>query len=161
MDILDLVVTYLKTEVSGNIAMQLLLAAIFMDFLTGMARATTERKWNSTVGINGWIRHGIVVIMTFVVAFFSVHFEAAWFGIAFTLAFAYEYLISILENWSLAGYKIPSGVEVLLDKLPYPAKSEDSGEGIEHDKNDACKLKKVADRFVGEKGDDIEDGTEK
>lgn len=153
MDTLQTAGSHVLTIFESNIAVQLLLSAILIDFLTGMARATKERKWNSTTGLNGWIRHGLIVLLTILVITFSEMFGASWFGFSFTLIFSWEYLISIMENWVLAGYEIPRALKQLLNKLPHQELR--NGFDIDqlselHDKNDPGKLDRLQERFTKE-----------
>lgn len=115
--------------------------------MTGLARAINERKLNSTTGINGWVRHGLVIIITCIVSYFAVELNAVWFSYAFAVGFIIEYVISIAENWHLMGYKLPDNIINMLDKLNAPEFKELNLK-IKHDKNDDDKLKELGKRMV-------------
>lgn len=145
--------TYIEVAISNDIIFQLLLASIFIDFITGISRACNERKLNSTTGLNGLLRHGLVVIITGIVYYFSHEMDAEWFSHAFALAFILEYVISVVENWGLSGYKLPQSIAKLLDKLPQP---DFSGFNTIHDKNDEDRIYELGKVFKNEnnkKGD--------
>lgn len=131
---------FFNESMDNDILFQILLATILVDFLTGIARAAKERELNSTAGINGLMRHGLVIIMTVIVSYFSVKLDADWFKYAFTAGFAIQYVLSISENWALAGYIMPPNIRDYLSKLELL--------DFEHDKNDENKLEKIKDSFT-------------
>lgn len=140
---------------NNDVVFQILLIVITIDFITGVARGIRDRKFNSTTGINGWIRHGIVIIVTSVVHYFSTVLGAGWFSYAFATGFIVEYIASIAENWGLLGYPLPDNVAEILDKLDAP-KFKD----VKHDKNDDDKLKKLGNKLFdnkNDKGDDVDE----
>lgn len=138
---------YVADSLDNDVIFQILLISIIIDFITGFARAVSERKVNSTTGINGWIRHGLVIIITSVVSYFASVLGANWFSYAFAIGFIIEYIVSIAENWDLLGYPLPKNIKEMLDKLNAP-KFKDFSITIEHDKNNDNKLKELNERLV-------------
>lgn len=143
---------------------QLLLATILFDFLTGVARAVHEGKLNSTVGINGLIKHSIVVMLALTLGHFTGGTNMAWFGHSIVVGFAGQNLVSLMENWSLAGHEIPQALYDVLAKLPNSeltdAIRKELGDGVAievereepyHDKNSEEKLKMIQDKFTDKK----------
>lgn len=72
---------------------------------------------NSTIGINGLIRHGLVIIISYVVIYFSQKTGAHEQAALFITAFSVSYVISIIENWTLAGYMVPPVILKYISKL--------------------------------------------
>lgn len=130
----------------NNIIFYLLITAILLDIFLGSLRALKEKKWNSTVGINGILRKTAMIgssifliiidsILKIDLLFFIPKeitnilklnevgiFEL--FGIMFIL---YE-ITSILKNMVLCGLPIPQKIKIAIEKLLNNLTSETGGE---------------------------------
>jgi len=130
----------------NNIIFYLLIATILLDVFLGSLRALKERKWNSTVGINGILRKSAMIgssifliiidsILKIDLLFFIPKeitntlklnevgiFEL--FGIMFIL---YE-ITSILKNMVKCGLPIPKKIKTTIEKLLNNLTSETGGE---------------------------------
>lgn len=130
----------------NNIIFYLLITAILLDIFLGSLRALKEKKWNSTIGINGILRKTAMIgssifliiidsILKIDLLFFIPKeitnilklnevgiFEL--FGIMFIL---YE-ITSILKNMVLCGLPIPKKIKITIEKLLNNLTSETGGE---------------------------------
>ena len=130
----------------NNIIFYLLITAILLDIFLGSLRALKEKKWNSTVGINGILRKTAMIgssifliiidsILKIDLLFFIPKeitnalklnevgiFEL--FGIMFIL---YE-ITSILKNMVKCGLPIPKRIKTKIEKLLNNLTSETGGE---------------------------------
>ena len=130
----------------NNIIFYLLITTILLDIFLGSLRALKEKKWNSTVGINGILRKTTMIgssifliiidsILKIDLLFFIPKeitqilklnevgiFEL--FGIMFIL---YE-ITSILKNMVLCGLPIPQKIKITIEKLLKNLTSETGGE---------------------------------
>ena len=130
----------------NNIIFYLLVTAILLDIFLGSLRAMKEKKWNSTIGINGILRKTAMIgssifliiidsILKIDLLFFIPKeitnilklnevgiFEL--FGIMFIL---YE-ITSILKNMILCGLPIPKKIKTTIEKLLNNLTSETGGE---------------------------------
>ena len=130
----------------NNIIFYLLVTTILLDIFLGSLRALKERKWNSTVGINGILRKTAMIgssifliiidsILKIDLLFFIPKeitntlklnevgiFEL--FGIMFIL---YE-ITSILKNMVKCGLPIPKRIKTTIEKLLNNLTSETGGE---------------------------------
>ena len=130
----------------NNIIFYLLITTILLDIFLGSLRALKERKWNSTVGINGILRKSAMIgssifliiidsILKIDLLFFIPKeitntlklnevgiFEL--FGIMFIL---YE-ITSILKNMVKCGLPIPKRIKTTIEKLLNKLTSETGGE---------------------------------
>lgn len=130
----------------NNIIFYLLITTILLDIFLGSLRALKERKWNSTVGINGILRKTAMIgssifliiidsILKIDLLFFIPKeitntlklnevgiFEL--FGIMFIL---YE-ITSILKNMVKCGLPIPKKIKTTIEKLLNNLTSETGGE---------------------------------
>lgn len=130
----------------NNIIFYLLIATILLDVFLGSLRALKERKWNSTIGINGILRKSAMIgssifliiidsILKIDLLFFIPKeitntlklnevgiFEL--FGIMFIL---YE-ITSILKNMVKCGLPIPKKIKTTIEKLLNNLTSETGGD---------------------------------
>lgn len=130
----------------NNIIFYLLITTILLDIFLGSLRALKEKKWNSTVGINGILRKTAMIgssifliiidsILKIDLLFFIPKeitntlklnevgiFEL--FGIMFIL---YE-ITSILKNMVKCGLPIPKKIKTTIEKLLNNLTSETGGE---------------------------------
>ena len=130
----------------NNIIFYLLITTILLDVFLGSLRALKEKKWNSTVGINGILRKTAMIgssifliiidsILKIDLLFFIPKeitntlklnevgiFEL--FGIMFIL---YE-ITSILKNMVKCGLPIPKKIKTTIEKLLNNLTSETGGE---------------------------------
>lgn len=130
----------------NNIIFYLIITTILLDIFLGSLRALKERKWNSTVGINGILRKTAMIgssifliiidsILKIDLLFFIPKeitnalnlnevgiFEL--FGIMFIL---YE-ITSILKNMVKCGLPIPKKIKTTIEKLLNKLTSETGGE---------------------------------
>ena len=130
----------------NNIIFYLLVTAILLDIFLGSLRALKEKKWNSTLGINGILRKTAMIgssifliiidsILKIDLLFFIPKeitntlklnevgiFEL--FGIMFIL---YE-ITSILKNMVKCGLPIPKKIKTTIEKLLNNLTSETGGE---------------------------------
>jgi len=130
----------------NNIIFYLLIATILLDVFLGSLRALKEKKWNSTVGINGILRKtamiGSSIFLIIIDSMLKIDllffipkeitntlklnevgiFEL--FGIMFIL---YE-ITSILKNMVKCGLPIPKKIKTTIEKLLNNLTSETGGE---------------------------------
>lgn len=97
------------------------LAVIILDIFTGYTKSflttDTTAKTQSTKGLNGLIKHGLVILIILVLypLMTAIGYESyANIVVAFYIL---NYAISILENLGQAGIKYPSWLKNKLGKL--------------------------------------------
>ena len=85
----------------------LYIATLGVDILTGNIVAMYQRKWNSSTGINGTLRHlalGTVMFILLPMISFTTNISGIANGVMFYIIA--QYTISILENLSALGLEI-------------------------------------------------------
>ena len=85
----------------------LYIATLGVDILTGNIVAMYQRKWNSSTGINGSLRHlalGTVMFILLPMISFTTNISGIANGVMFYIIA--QYTISILENLSALGLEI-------------------------------------------------------
>ena len=130
----------------NNFIFYLLITTILLDVFLGSIRALKEKKWNSTIGINGILRKtamiGSSIFLIIIDSLLKIDllffipkeitnitkinevgiFEL--FGIMFIL---YE-ITSILKNMVLCGLPIPKRIKTTIEKLLNNLTSETGGD---------------------------------
>lgn len=125
----------IMTMIQAHSFFVVLLYAIILDTVLGVGRALKERKFNSSVGIDGAIRKVLmlscVVILMFIDAI--VHMDLLFMipeeylqiiGISklgicelFSLLFILYEIVSILKNMHLCGLPIPYRIKLAVQKF--------------------------------------------
>lgn len=119
---------------NSKYTLKIILLLIALDVILGSIRALKERKWNSTVGINGLLRKGAMIVcaIAFIILDYMLKINLLFFvpdeianflhlnncglnelfGIMFILCEA----TSILKNMVLCGLPIPAKLKEVLEK---------------------------------------------
>lgn len=118
-----------------NLFFKIVLLAVILDTVLGVLRAIKERKFNSTVGINGAIRKvamvisGAILMASDTITHFDLLFMVpekyiSYMGIEkmgacefFCLLFVLYEIVSILKNMVLCGLPVPAKLKKLVEKF--------------------------------------------
>lgn len=99
--------------------------AVTIDIITGFIKSIVTRGTNSTKGLDGLIKHSLLMLIaltTYPVA------EAAGFKIVgdmFITSYTVIYAVSIIENMGQMGIKIPAPIKKYIYKLSDEYNKED------------------------------------
>lgn len=101
---------YLSTfiEVVQSPIFMLFLSCVVVDILLGNIRAFVKGGYNSDIGIKGTLKHaGMISFILLVLpnAMFFLNLGGELNGLI--LYFVFQYIMSIIENLALLGFKIP------------------------------------------------------
>lgn len=95
------------TELMHSMVFWIFIAVIVIDVLTGKAKALKYQVLDSSVGLNGTMKHVIVIIIAVTISIFSRIAGLPEFSIGIKLFFVFEYLTSIIENLDVLGIPLP------------------------------------------------------
>ena len=130
----------------NNIIFYLLITTILLDIFLGSLRALNERKWNSTIGINGILRKTAMIgssiflividsilkidLLFFIPKEITEIIKLNEIGIfeLFAIMFILYEITSILKNMVLCGLPIPKRLKSKIEKLLNDLTSETGGE---------------------------------
>ena len=130
----------------NNIIFYLLITTILLDVFLGSLRALNERKWNSTIGINGILRKTAMIgssifliiidsilkidLLFFIPKEITETIKLNEIGIfeLFALMFILYETTSILKNMVLCGLPIPRRIKTKIEKLLNDLTSETGGD---------------------------------
>ena len=107
-------------------AMQLLIIAMVVDYMTGVAVAAVWHKsaksengaLESRAGFKGLIRKGCIIALVLVAHYMDLAIGTQYIRDALVIGFAANEIISILENLSLMGVQYPEIIKRALDIMP-------------------------------------------
>ena len=101
-----------------DIALQLLLSMIILDYVTGLCKAIYHKKLNSSVGIKGIIKKiGYLIIVAVSVILDRVTGDTGAIRTLVIYFFVANEGISILENWASMELPLPTKLTTLLEQL--------------------------------------------
>lgn len=117
--ILGMLLTYVVYLLGGiDIAMQCLLIAIMLDYLSGMIKAFNLKQLSSKVGFKGIMKKvGVLLIVMLGVLVDRVTGDTGAIRTLVIYYFVANEGLSIIENLSLAGVPIPKGLKKALKAL--------------------------------------------
>ncbi|MGM0259361.1 phage holin family protein [Enterococcus sp. AZ102] len=101
----------------SNVYIQIFLWAVFIDIVTGLAKAFTGKSAHSTKGLQGLIKHLLVVILVTIAYPYLKILGLESFATAFVWFYVAIYGISIVENLDQLGIKVPNFVKQRLEKI--------------------------------------------
>ncbi len=97
--------------------LQILIWAIIIDVVSGYAKAFKLKKYNSTIGINGLIRHILVLFIMTIIGVYARALNQLPISIGICCFFIANYVLSIIENFDELGIKFPSWVRKFFEKM--------------------------------------------
>lgn len=113
-------------ELTQTMTFWALISVIILDILSGKAKAMKHKVIDSTIGLNGILKHSVVLLMLIILGVFSR--IAGFEQISLTIALFYilEYITSIMENLDALGVPLPEQVKIYFNRMrqQYDAKVE-------------------------------------
>lgn len=100
-----------------NPEVNLLLALILCDVLTGIVKSAVNKKLSSSIGIAGLLKHTLVGVIMVAVSLFAPLYGVEEFARMLILFYCLQYALSIVENWVLIGLPVPDFLYQMLDKV--------------------------------------------
>lgn len=101
-----------------DIALQLLISVIVLDYITGLFKAIYNKKINSSVGLKGIIKKiGYLIIVAVSVILDKIAGNSGAIRTLVIYFFVANEGISILENWGGMGLPLPQKIFDVLEQL--------------------------------------------
>lgn len=122
----------LSIEVMRDVVMQVftcpvfyfLLGSMLLDLFTGVGKAFVTGTYSSSVGIDGVVRHSMVLLLSIFLGFFFRIFSMTPIALTITGVLALNYTVSVLENIQAAGGNLPDSVKNLFLQMRDKAEEE-------------------------------------
>lgn len=101
-----------------DIALQILITVIVLDYITGVFKAIYNKKINSSVGLKGIIKKlGYLIIVAVAVILDKIAGNTGAIRTLVIYFFVANEGISILENWGGMGLPLPQKIFDMLEQL--------------------------------------------
>lgn len=94
-----------------------LISVIILDILTGKAKSIKHKIIDSTIGLNGALKHSIVLLMLIIFGVFARIAGFEHIGLTIALFYILEYITSILENLDALGIPLPDQVKIYFNRM--------------------------------------------
>lgn len=100
-----------------NAMMHIFFVLVITDLFTGVGKALLKKKANSTIGLNGLIRHSTIMFIVVVLNIYLPIFHLAIYATGMNIFFSIQYLGSVIENMGEIGIKLPPAFLAYFEKL--------------------------------------------
>ena len=101
-----------------DIALQVLVTVVILDYITGVCKAISDKKVNSTVGLKGIVKKlGYFIIVAVSVILDKITGNTGAIRTLVIYFFVANEGISILENWGGMGLPLPKKIFDVLEQL--------------------------------------------
>lgn len=101
-----------------DIALQMLLIIILLDYITGICKAIHNKKLNSEIGLKGIVKKvGYLIIVAVAVILDRIAGNTGAIRTLVIYFFVANEGISILENWGAMGLPLPQKLTETLEQL--------------------------------------------
>ena len=105
------------TEIMHSMTFWIFISVIVIDILTGKAKALKYHVLDSSVGLNGTMKHMVVIIIAITISIFTRVAGLPEFSVGVKIFFIFEYLTSIIENLDLLGIPLPNFVTQYFNRI--------------------------------------------
>lgn len=96
---------------------QVLIIIIFFDVVTGVAKAIKQKRVNSKIGINGIIRHMVVIMIQTIVGLYSRVLGVDIVSYGLCVSFIGFYGLSLMENFDAIGVPFPKQFRAMFEQM--------------------------------------------
>ena len=105
------------TEIMHSMTFWIFISVIVIDILTGKAKALKYHVLDSSIGLNGTMKHMVVIIIAVTISIFTRVAGLPEFSIGIKLFFIFEYLTSIIENLDVLGIPLPDFITQYFNRI--------------------------------------------
>ena len=97
--------------VDWDVALQLLLTVIFLDYITGICKAIYSKKLDSSVGVKGIVKKvGYLIVVAMSQGLDQINGDIGAIRTLIIYFFIANESLSILENWGNMGLPLPKKI---------------------------------------------------
>lgn len=101
-----------------DIALQVLITVVILDYITGLCKAISDKKVNSAIGLKGIIKKiGYFIVVAVSVMLDRITGDTGAIRTLVIYFFVANEGISILENWGGMGLPLPKKIFDVLEQL--------------------------------------------
>lgn len=96
---------------------QIFYGLVLFDVFTGLGKAIIKKRMNSTIGVNGMVKHFVILAMVTLIGPYLSLLNLDWVAWIFIRFFMAGYGISILENAEAIGAPLPKWFKEFFEKM--------------------------------------------
>ena len=97
--------------------MHIFFILVIADLFTGVGKALIKKRANSTIGLNGMIRHSTIMFIVVILNIYLPVFHLEIYATGMNIFFVIQYLGSVIENMGEIGIKLPHAFLSYFEKL--------------------------------------------
>lgn len=105
------------TEIMHSMIFWIFISVIVIDILTGKAKALKYHVLDSSIGLNGTMKHMVVIIIAVTISIFTRVAGLPEFSVGIKLFFIFEYVTSIIENLDVLGIPLPDFITQYFNRI--------------------------------------------
>lgn len=105
------------TEIMHSMTFWIFISVIVIDILTGKAKALKYHVLDSSIGLNGTMKHMVVIIIAVTISIFTRVAGLPEFSVGIKLFFIFEYVTSIIENLDVLGIPLPDFITQYFNRI--------------------------------------------
>ena len=105
------------TELMHSMVFWIFISVIVIDIITGKAKALKYHVLDSSIGLNGTMKHMVVILIAVTISIFSRIAGLSEFSIGVKLFFVLDYVTSIIENLDVLGIPLPDFVTQYFNRV--------------------------------------------
>lgn len=102
----------------------LMMLVMFIDVIIGKFKAVKTGELSSRIGVNGFIKHMAILLITIAVAVVCVIGNVRWISYGIEFFYIFEYTTSIMENLELIGVPLPLFIKNMFNTMKVNVKSK-------------------------------------
>lgn len=102
---------------ADNVYIHFVLLVILFDIFTGLGKGIKQKALNSSIGLNGLIRHLIIIFIVLVSTVYLTTFELGTYSNFINGYFIIMYVISLFENLEAIGVPMPEFISEYVIKM--------------------------------------------
>lgn len=87
--------------------MHIFFILVITDLFTGVGKALMKKQANSTIGLNGMIRHSTIMFIVVILNIYLPIFHLEIYATGMNIFFVLQYCGSVIENMGEIGVKLP------------------------------------------------------
>lgn len=104
-------------SLNDNVYIHIFMVSIMMDIFSGIVKAVKQKRLNSSVGLNGMLRHLLIIFVVMVFCIYMPILGLEKYVVWVIGYFVLQYVVSIIENLGEIGVPLPENLKDIVYKL--------------------------------------------
>lgn len=104
-------------SLNDNVYIHIFMVSIMLDIFSGIVKAVKQKELNSSVGLNGMLRHLLIIFVVMVFCIYMPILGLEKYIVWVIGYFVLQYFVSIIENLGEIGVPLPKNLKDIVYKL--------------------------------------------